>query len=104
MLRSVLGAVPGKPRKEVDADREHWAQERAYWTERMRPWYREKYSLALDPIQKDVSPVPPADMVAAIQGEGKARPGWSATTIPPGGPLRLRRHGQHSGLLPAMPR
>ena len=66
MLRSVLAAVPGEPRKEVDADREHWAQERAYWTERMRPWYREKYSLAPDPIQKDVSRVPPADMVAAI--------------------------------------
>jgi SAM-dependent methyltransferase len=64
----------GIRRKRRDGEQRHWEEERAYWIERMASWYRNKYSLALDPIQSDAARVPPLELVAEIQGKGKARP------------------------------
>jgi SAM-dependent methyltransferase len=74
LLRSAFRAGRRKFRKQDDNEQEHWEKERAYWAERMAGWYREKYSLELDPIQNDPARVPPLELVARIQGTGKARP------------------------------
>lgn len=74
MLRSAMRTIRRKQRNRRDADQDHWDKERAYWVARMGDWYREKYSLELDPIQTDTARVPPIELVAEIQGKGKALP------------------------------
>lgn len=63
-----------KLERKLALEADHWRDERAYWRERIRDWYREQYGLALHPIQDDASNVPPAELVDAIQKSGKANP------------------------------
>lgn len=58
----------------VDQDREHWRAERAYWFERMRDWYRDRYDLALCDVQSDDAATPDGALVNSIQDGRKANP------------------------------
>ena len=74
---SLLGLKGRKAKKLIRAQKKedaHWAAELAYWTERTRNWYRDKYGLELDPIQTNTDLVPPFELIAEIQTKGKAKP------------------------------
>lgn len=63
-----------RSRRKAPADELHWQAELAYWTQRMRNWYRDKYGLELAPIQTDRSQVPPFELIERIQTKAKAHP------------------------------
>ncbi len=74
MLRSALKSLRRKGRQRHDQEQGHWEEEHGYWHARMASWFRDKYALELDPIQSDPARVPPLELVAEIQGKGKALP------------------------------
>lgn len=58
----------------------HWREERAYWSGRLREWYRDEYSLDVDPIQDDEGRVPSAGQVDQVQRPEKSIPGAFVAT------------------------
>jgi SAM-dependent methyltransferase len=59
---------------------EGWAEERDYWLEVLRDFYRTSYGLHLDPAQTDASLVPPLETVLKVQRANKAdREGFFAS-------------------------
>ncbi|HEV7475254.1 MAG TPA: class I SAM-dependent methyltransferase [Pyrinomonadaceae bacterium] len=70
-LRNLFGVEVVRTRTPVSFD-EGWAEERDYWLEVIRDFYKNEYGLDLHESQTDQSLVPPLDTALKIQRANKA--------------------------------
>lgn len=72
-LRNLFGVDVVRAAAPVSFD-DGWPEEREYWLNNLRDFYKTQYGLDLDPAQTDRSLVPPLETVLKIQQSNKAEP------------------------------
>ncbi len=71
-VNSLLSPVGLKVSRVRNTEDDYWNSELEYWEKELRAFYREQYSLELDPLQTDPTVVPPPELAGLIQFTNKA--------------------------------